>query len=126
MKKKMTEVLKNEWENRNKAIVLTTVSDEGVPNSIYATCNALFNDDSILVANNFFDKTLKNIESTGKASILFITKDDKSYQVKGSVKHMRSGAEFDDMKSWNPEKLPGHGVAVIDIEEVYSGADKLL
>ncbi|MCF8363957.1 MAG: pyridoxamine 5'-phosphate oxidase family protein [Prolixibacteraceae bacterium] len=126
MKKKMTEELKNEWENRNKAIVLTTVSDEGVPNSIYATCNALFNDDSILVANNFFDKTLKNIDNTGKASMLFITNDDKSYQVKGGVKHMRSGAEFDDMKSWNPEKLPGHGVAVIDIEEVYSGADKIL
>ena len=126
MKKKMTEELKNEWENRNKAIVLTTVSDEGVPNSIYATCNALFNDDSILVANNFFDKTLKNIESTGKASVLFITNEDKSYQVKGSVKHISSGAEFDDMKSWNPEKLPGHGVAVIDIEEVYSGADKIL
>jgi hypothetical protein len=30
------------------------------------------------------------------------------------------------VKSWNPEKLPGNGVAVIDIEEVYSGADKLL
>jgi len=126
MKKKMTEELKKEWDNRNKAIVLTTVSNDGTPNSIYATCNALFNDDSILVANNFFDKTLKNIESTGKASVLFITNDDKSYQVKGSVKHINSGAEFDDMKSWNPEKLPGHGVAVIDIEEVYSGADKIL
>lgn len=126
MKKKMTQELKNEWENRNKAIVLTTVSAEGTPNSIYATCNALFNDDSILVANNFFDKTLKNIESTGKASVLFITNDDKSYQVKGSVKHMSLGAEFNDMKSWNPEKLPGHGVAVIDIEAVYSGADKIL
>ncbi|MDA3818763.1 MAG: pyridoxamine 5'-phosphate oxidase family protein [Prolixibacteraceae bacterium] len=126
MKKKMTEELRKEWENRNKAIVLTTVSAEGVPNSIYATCNALYNDDTILVANNFFDKTLKNIESIGKASVLFITNDDKSYQVKGSVKHLISGAEFDDMKSWNPEKLPGHGVAVIDIEEVFSGAEKLL
>jgi predicted pyridoxine 5'-phosphate oxidase superfamily flavin-nucleotide-binding protein len=94
----MTEELKNDWGNRNKAIVLTTVSSGGVPNSIYATCNALFNDDSILVANNFFDKTLKNIDNTGKASVLFITNDDKSYQVKGSVKHMRAGAEFDDMK----------------------------
>jgi hypothetical protein len=79
-----------------------------------------------LVANNFFNKTLKNIENTGKALVLFITNDDKSYQVKGNVKHMSSGTEFDDMKSWNPEKLPGHGVAVIDIEEVYSGADKIL
>lgn len=55
MKKKLTEELKKAWENRNKAIVFTSVSSEGVPNSIYATCNALFNEDTLLVANNFFN-----------------------------------------------------------------------
>ncbi|MBN1927880.1 MAG: pyridoxamine 5'-phosphate oxidase family protein [Prolixibacteraceae bacterium] len=123
---KLTENLKKEWGNRLEAIVLTTVSGGGVPNSIYATCNALYNDEAILVANNFFDKTLKNIESGSKASVLFITKDDKSFQVKGSVKHYTSGPEFDNMKSWNPERLPGNGVAVIAIEEVYSGAEKII
>ena len=102
------------------------MSGEGVPNSIYATCNALYNNEAILVANNFFDKTLKNIESGSKASVLFITKDDKSYQIKGGVKHYTSGPEFDNMKSWNPERLPGHGVAVIAIEEVFSGAEKII
>lgn len=126
MKQKITKKLKDAWDNRNKAIVLTTVSNKGVPNSIYATCNALYNDNSILVANNYFDKTLKNIENVGKASILFITNDDKSFQIKGRVKHFTSGAEFENMQSWNPKHLPGHGVAVIDIEEAYSGAEKLL
>lgn len=126
MKHNLTAELKQAWDNRNKAIVLTTVSTDGVPNSIYATCNERYNDDTILVANNFFDKTLKNIESTGKATVLFITNDDKSFQIKGAVKHYTSGAEFENMKSWNPTQLPGHGVAVIDIEEVYSGAKKLI
>lgn len=126
MKQKITENLKNAWENRNKAIVLTTVSDKGIPNSIYATCTALFNDNSILVTNNYFDKTLKNIANGAQASILFITKDDKSYQIKGRVKHFTSGTEFENMKSWNPKHLPGHGVAVIDIEEAFSGAERLL
>ena len=126
MKQKITENLKKEWENREKAIVLTTVSSAGVPNSIYATCNALYNDDTILVANNYFDKTLKNIENGGVVTVLFITTEGKSYQIKGTAKHKTSGAEFDNMKSWNPEKLPGVGVAIIDIEEIYSGAEKLL
>jgi predicted pyridoxine 5'-phosphate oxidase superfamily flavin-nucleotide-binding protein len=126
MKHKMTSEIKQAWDNRNKAIVLTTVSTDGVPNSIYATCNERYNDDTILVANNFFDKTLKNIESTGKATVLFITNDDKSFQIKGAVKHYTSGAEFENMKSWNPTQLPGHGVAVIYIEEVYSGVKKLI
>lgn len=126
MKSKISEILKKAWENRNKAIIFTTVSAQGVPNSIYATCNALYNDECILVANNFFDKTFKNIESGCTASILFMSTDDKSYQIKGKVKHSTLGAEFENMKSWNPKSLPGHGVAIIDIDEVYSGAEKLL
>lgn len=126
MKQKITEILNDAWAKRNQAIVLTTVSENGMPNSIYATCNALYNGKSILVANNFFDKTLNNIETTGKASVLFITSDDKSYQIKGTVEHYTSGEVFENMKTWNPERLPGHGVASIRIEEIYSGAEKLL
>jgi len=126
MKQKITEILNDAWAKRNQAIVLTTVSENGMPNSIYATCNALYNGESILVANNFFDKTFKNIEATGKASVLFITSDDKSYQIKGTVQHYTSGEVFENMKTWNPERLPGHGVAAIRIEEIYSGAEKLL
>jgi hypothetical protein len=126
MKQKITEILNDAWAKRNQAIVFTTVAANGMPNSIYATCNALYNGESILVANNFFDKTLKNIEATGKASVLFITSDDKSYQIKGTVQHYTSGEVFENMKTWNPERLPGHGVAAISIEEIYSGAEKLL
>ncbi len=29
-------------------------------------------------------------------------------------------------KKWNPEKHPGHAAAALKVEEVYSGAEKLL
>jgi len=29
------------------------------------------------------------------------------------------------MKSWNPEKHPGHAAAVLRVEEAFSGAKKL-
>jgi hypothetical protein len=69
---------------------------------------------------------MENIKSGSKASILFITKEKKSYQVKGHVEYSTEGLLFDDMKTWNPEKHPGHGVLALKAEEVYSGAKKLL
>ena len=123
--KKNPENLQKQWDNRDRAIVFSTVSEHGVPNSIYATCVSRHDDYTFLVANNFFDKTLKNIVSGCKGVILFITKDEKAFQLKGTVKYCTSGNEFENMKKWNPEKLPGHGVAVLNVEEIYSGADKL-
>ena len=52
------ETVKNEWKNKQDAIVLTTVSNEGVPNSIYATQVELFGN-KVLIANNKFKKHLK-------------------------------------------------------------------
>jgi len=117
--------VKEAWEKHQGPVVFATVSAQGTPNAIYATCVSLYKNNSIIVANNFFDKTLKNIESGSKGSILILTPDNKSYQIKGSIKHVTSGDAFDNMKSWNPEKLPGKGAAVISIEEIYSGAKKI-
>jgi predicted pyridoxine 5'-phosphate oxidase superfamily flavin-nucleotide-binding protein len=125
MTKKIPKNLQNAWDNRDGAIVFSTVSEQGVPNSIYATCVSQYDEDIFVVANNFFNKTLKNILSGRMASILFITKDSKAYQLKGIVNYYTSGEVFDDMKKWNPGNLPGHGVAVLKMEEAYTGADRL-
>ena len=117
--------VKEAWENKKGAIVFSTVSADGVANSIYATCVSLYQENSIIVANNYFSKTMQNIEAGSKGVILFITEDDKAYQIKGSIEHVTSGPAFDNMKSWNPERLPGVGAAVVAIEEIYSGAEKL-
>ncbi|MBN2520327.1 MAG: pyridoxamine 5'-phosphate oxidase family protein [Bacteroidales bacterium] len=123
--KNIPDIIQKEWDNRDGAVVLTTVSEKGVPNSIYATCVSRFEEDKFLVANNYFNKTLKNILSGSKGSILFITKNQKSFQLKGTINYYTSGKEFDNMKKWNPEKHPGHGVAVLTVEEIFSGSEKL-
>ena len=122
----LSEIVSKAWEDREGPIILSTVDEDGNPNSIYATCVSKFNEDTIVVANNFFSKTLKNILAGSKGSILFITKEGKSYQIKGSVEYHKEGAVFDDMKKWNPTKLPGHAAAALKVEDVYSGAEKLL
>ncbi len=122
----LPETVKDAWENREGSAVLTTVSKSGVPNSIYVTCVAAFDDQRLTVADNYFDKTRKNILSDCKGSLLFMAKGGKAYQVKGSLEYHKQGKVFEHMKTWNPSKHPGHAAAVLVVEEVYSGADKLV
>jgi len=122
----LPEKVSEAWENREGPIILSTVNESGVPNAIYATCVSKFSEDTIVVANNYFSKTLKNILSGSKGSILFITKEGKSYQLKGSIEYHKEGSIFEDMKKWNPKKHPGHAAAALKVEEVYTGAERLL
>lgn len=124
--KEITKIINKAWNNRKGPIIFTTVNKQGIPNSIYATCVSKIDDNKIVVANNFFNKTIENIFSGSMGSILFITNDDKSYQLKGTIGYFTEGDFFKDMKKWNPVNLPGHGAAIIEITEIYAGAEKLL
>ena len=124
MKKLPDEILKA-WQNKKGPVVFSTVNSDNIPNSIYATCVSLFDENTVLIADNYFSKTRQNIFQNSKASILFITEDDKSYQLKGQIQYHVKGQYYDDMKNWNPEHLPGYAVAIIKIEESYCGAKKL-
>lgn len=123
---KLPENIIKAWEERDGAIVLTTVNEQGIPNSIYATCVSMFNDSTFVVADNYFDKTRKNILSNNVGSMLFITKEGSAYQMKGSITYHKDGEVFENMKQWNPSKHPGHGAVALNVTEIYSGSSKLL
>lgn len=114
------------WADRQPATVLTTVSEEGIPNSIWVMSTGLYRDEHIIIADNYFDKTKANILSTGTASLLFITRDGKSYQLKGTLTYHRDGPFYDFMKEVTPPKYPGHAAAVLHAREIFSGSERLL
>lgn len=119
------EEVSQSWNERKGPIIFTTVDKNDVPNAIYATCVKMIDNDSIVIADNYFDKTRNNILAGSKGSILFITDENKAFQLKGTIEYHKEGPIFDDMKKWNPQKHPGHAAAVLKVEEVYSGAKKL-
>lgn len=122
----MPEAALEAWNNRNGPAVLATVSPEGVPNIIYVGCVGALGDDRLVVADNYFDKTRKNLCADGgcPGALLFRSEAGKAYQVKGPLEYHTEGEVFEDMKKWNTSH-PGHAAAVLRVEEVYSGADKL-
>lgn len=114
------------WENRQEPIILTTVDKEGIPNAIYASCVSKYDDETLVVANNHFQKTRTNILSGCQVSLLFRTKDWKTYQIKGEVEYHTEGDIYDDMKDWNSPHRAGHAAAAIKVKQVYSGAKQLV
>ncbi|HDS16472.1 MAG TPA: pyridoxamine 5'-phosphate oxidase family protein [Proteobacteria bacterium] len=122
---KLPEIVNEAWKNREERIIFTTVDKQGQPNAVYITCSARYGEDLIVIADNYFDKTKKNILAGSRGSVLFITKEGKAYQAKGSIQYLREGEIFDDMKTWNPTKHPGHAAAALKVEEIYCGAEKV-
>ena len=122
---KLPEYVSKAWDEHEGPVIFSTVDAQGKPNAIYATCISKYDDETIVVADNYFDKTQKNILAGSTGSILFITPEGKAYQLKGSITYHKDGAVFDDMKTWNPEKHPGNAAAALHVETVYSGATQL-
>lgn len=122
----LPEEVSKAWDERKGAIIFTTVDKNGMPNAIYATCVNKFDEETLVIADNYFNKTRNNVLAGSKGSILFITEENKAFQVKGSIEYHKDGEFFKDMKKWNPEKHPGNAATLLKVEEVYSGSKKLL
>lgn len=123
---KLPESVIKAWEDRKGPVILSTIDENQHPNAIYATCVGMFDEETLVVADNYFDKTRKNIKNGSKGSLLFITNQDEAYQIKGRIEYITEGPVFEDMKKWNPEKHPGHAAAALKVDEGFSGAKKIL
>ena len=119
---KLPQIASESWDLRNGPIVLTTIDSNGTPNAIYATCTKKFSEEKLVVADNFFNKTRANILAGSKGSILFITKEGKAFQVKGSIDYVKDGEIYDFIKA---DFQGAVAATVVNVEEVYSGAEKL-
>lgn len=119
------EIVLKSWEKRVGPPVFSTADLSGIPNSVYANSVWMYDSDTIIIADNYFDKTRKNILNGSNGCLLFITDEKKSFQIKGMLEYHKTGAIYDDMKKRNPSKLPGHAAVALKVTEVFSGSEKL-
>ena len=120
------EWLTEAWANREGPAVLTTVNAAKEPNAIYVGEIDYDEEMGFVVADNYFDKTRANIKAGCRGAILFITKAGKSYQAKGTLAYHTEGPVFERMKTFHDPKHPGVAATVLQVEHVYSGAEKLM
>lgn len=121
----LPEIVLQQWEKREGPAVFTTVNQDGLPNSIYAGCVHMTGDGRFFVVDNKFEKTKDNILAGSTGSFLFITDECKAFQIKGTIEYHTEGEIYDAMKKWVNPKYPAFAVAVVNTQEVYSGAERL-
>ena len=112
--------------------ILGTSSKENVPNLIYVKFLKVYNDSQILIADNKFFKTEKNLKENPQMSFVILDKErGKSYQLKGGVEIYQNGPIFEETVKWVEElrsspTTEAKSAVILNIEEIYSGANKIL
>ncbi|KQC16411.1 MAG: pyridoxamine 5'-phosphate oxidase, partial [Methanosaeta sp. SDB] len=93
MPPEVRETLEKQWP-----IPFATASSDGKPNVVFMGILKIKDDETLVFANNFFNKTAANLAENPRASVVCWTKDPRrSYQIKGTVTFADEGPTFEEM-----------------------------
>ena len=117
MTKKMINALENDL------VFLATASPDGVPNVVPIGFARPIDEDTILIADNYMNKTRLNLEKNPRISL--VTKDATKcpFQFKGKVEIFESGKYFDTVTEWGQNamtKLTPKAAVLMKVDEIYS------
>jgi uncharacterized protein len=104
-------------------VFLATASADGVPNVVPIGFARPIDKDTILIADNYMNKTRKNLENNPWISL--VTKDATKcpFQFKGKVEIFESGTHFDTVTEWGQNamtKLTPKAAILMKVTEIYS------
>ena len=122
---KMNSRVKEIFEKQQIA-PLATATKDGVPNVVPVNAKKILDDETILISDQFFGKTLKNIQDNPQVAIT-IWDNLEGYQIKGSVTIETSGTRFEETAQWiegigKALNLPlkSKGAVIMNITEIYN------
>lgn len=103
-------------------VYVGTCSDE-TPNVSIVGYFKIIDEDKILLADNYFKKTRKNIEKNPSVAITAkFPEESTAYELKGAAEIYTEGEIFEEMKEWvlSKEKdMPAKAAVVVTIEKVF-------
>jgi predicted pyridoxine 5'-phosphate oxidase superfamily flavin-nucleotide-binding protein len=111
---------------KQQTVVLATATKEGVPNVVPVGAKKILDEETILISDQFFDKTLKNIKENPYVAIT-IWDNHEGYQLKGTVNVETSGPRFEETARWIEEMgkamnvpLKSKGALIIHVTDIFS------
>jgi len=104
---------------------VATSNQDRMPNVVYIKYLKVVDDQTVLIADNYLNKTRDNI--LGNGNIAFVVRDEEkgSFQIKGTARRLTEGAMFDEVRQWVPDKMPRLAAVVMQVEEIYNGAERI-
>jgi len=110
--------------NALRIIPLATADKDGVPNVAPMGAKTLADPETILVMDNFMQKTVANIRENPKAAIYVWGEGVKGcFQIHGDVTYVNEGEQFEAFRKETLARkpnLPAKGMLVIKITDVYT------
>ena len=120
----MTERMKELFE-KVETVSLGTSTPDGTPNTVPIGAKKIIDDETVLISDQFLNKTLANIKSNPKASVTY-WEGTEGYQLKGTVTVETSGERYEETARWIEElgnrvgfPLKSKGVLILKVEEIY-------
>lgn len=121
---KMTERMK-ELFDKVRPVVLSTASTDGIPNAVPVGAKKILDDETILISDQFFNKTLANMTANPQVALTY-WEGREGYQLKGTVTIETTGKRFEETAQWIEEMsnkagfpLKSKGAVIFKIEEIY-------
>lgn len=121
---KMTNRMKTLLDATETA-VLSTASPDGTPNAVPVGAVKIIDDETVLISDQFFNKTLGNMQANAQAALTF-WQAPEGYQLKGSVTIETGGPRFEESCKWMETAsetvgfpLRCKGVVLLHIESIY-------
>ncbi|MGB8226548.1 MAG: pyridoxamine 5'-phosphate oxidase family protein [Sedimentisphaerales bacterium] len=109
--------------SKQELFPVATSTSKGTPNVVYIKYLKVIDDQTILIADNYLNKTRDNVLNNGKIAFAVLDDEKGSFQIKGTARRFTEGAMYDEVQKWVPEKLPRVAAVVMYVEEIYNGAD---
>jgi len=124
---KMTERMM-EIFNKVPTAILATATADGTPNAVPVGAKKIIDDETILISDQFFGKTLANLKSNPKMALTY-WEGHEGYQIKGTVTIETSGPRYEETAKWIEEMgakagfpLKSKGAVILKIDEIYGVA----
>lgn len=110
------------------AAVLCTATEDGTPNAVPVGAKKIIDSETILISDQFLNKTLANMKSNPKVAVTF-WEGHEGYQLKGTVSIETSGQRFEETAQWIEDlgnkagfPLKSKGAVIMKIEEIFGVA----
>lgn len=93
-------------------VVLATASLEGQANAAPVGMKKVIDDETVYVSDQFFKKTLANMQANTKVSLVFWS-DEGAYQLHGTARYVNEGEEFAEQKKWADGAFASMGAPIV-------------
>lgn len=118
----MTDEMMDAVEKEN-VVFFATATENGIPNVVPIGFARPLDNKTILIVDNYMNKTRENLENNSKASLVPRDASKCPYQFKGTTEIHISGKYFEDAVDWAKSvmsELSPKAAVLLKVEEIYS------